>query len=469
MLYPRTGENNLTTNKLLSFPKGFIWGSATAAYQIEGAWNEDSKGLSIWDTFSHTAGKIFQGHTGDKAVDHYHRWPEDVQIMASLGLQAYRFSTAWTRVQPTGQGAVNRAGLDFYDRLVDALLENGIQPYLTLYHWDLPQPLQDMGGWANRDIASHFAEYARIMASRLGDRVLAWMTLNEPQVAALAGYFFGEHAPGLRDPSLAFQATYNLLVGHGLALEALRSALPASAEIGIALNLSPIHPASSSDTDQLAAQRIDGIMNRLFIEPLLLGTIPPDVQESFGAFLPNPLPGDLKRISAPLDFLGINYYSRAVIRYDPDVPIAQASQVQPIGNEYSLMWEIYPPGLHEIVTRVWNDYHPAKVLITENGIPVPDGLDLDKRVRDYRRIRYLRDHLAQVYQAIVDGIPITGYFVWSLMDNFEWSLGYHPRFGLVHVDFESQVRTIKESGRWYAQVIRDGGFDTQVDDEFFPR
>ena len=469
MLYPRTGENNLTTNKLLSFPKGFIWGSATAAYQIEGAWNEDSKGLSIWDTFSHTAGKIYQGNTGDKTVDHYHRWPEDVQIMASLGLQAYRFSTAWTRVQPTGQGAVNRAGLDFYDRLVDALLENGIQPYLTLYHWDLPQPLQDMGGWANRDIASHFAEYARIMASRLGDRVRAWMTLNEPQVAALAGYFFGEHAPGLRDPSLAFQATYNLLVGHGLALEALRSALPASAEIGIALNLSPIHPASSSDTDQLAAQRIDGIMNRLFIEPLLLGTIPPDVQESFGAFLPNPLPGDLKRISAPLDFLGINYYSRAVIRYDPDVPIAQASQVQPIGNEYSLMWEIYPPGLHEILTRVWNDYHPAKVLITENGIPVPDGLDLDKRVRDYRRIRYLRDHLAQIHQAIVDGIPITGYFVWSLVDNFEWSLGYHPRFGLVHVDFESQVRTIKESGRWYAQVIRDGGFDTQVDDEFFPR
>jgi len=469
MLYPRTGENNLTTNKLLSFPKGFIWGSATAAYQIEGAWNEDGKGLSIWDTFSHTAGKIYQGNTGDKTVDHYHRWPEDVQIMASLGLQAYRFSTAWTRVQPTGQGAVNRAGLDFYDRLVDALLENGIQPYLTLYHWDLPQPLQDMGGWANRDIASHFAEYARIMASRLGDRVRAWMTLNEPQVAALAGYFFGEHAPGLRDPSLAFQATYNLLVGHGLALEALRSALPASAEIGIALNLSPIHPASSSDTDQLAAQRIDGIMNRLFIEPLLLGTIPPDVQESFGAFLPNPLPGDLKRISAPLDFLGINYYSRAVIRYDPDVPIAQASQVQPIGNEYSLMWEIYPPGLHEILTRVWNDYHPAKVFITENGIPVPDGLDLDKRVRDYRRIRYLRDHLAQIHQAIVDGIPITGYFVWSLMDNFEWSLGYHPRFGLVHVDFESQVRTIKESGRWYAQVIRDGGFDTQVDDEFFPR
>ena len=459
----------MTTNKLLSFPKGFIWGSATAAYQIEGAWNEDGKGLSIWDTFSHTAGKIYQGNTGDKTVDHYHRWPEDVQIMASLGLQAYRFSTAWTRVQPTGQGAVNRAGLDFYDRLVDALLENGIQPYLTLYHWDLPQPLQDMGGWANRDIASHFAEYARIIASRLGDRVLAWMTLNEPQVAALAGYFFGEHAPGLRDPSLAFQATYNLLVGHGLALEALRSALPASAEIGIALNLSPIHPASSSDTDQLAAQRIDGIMNRLFIEPLLLGTIPPDVQESFGAFLPNPLPGDLKRISAPLDFLGINYYSRAVIRYDPDVPIAQASQVQPIGNEYSLMWEIYPPGLHEILTRVWKDYPPAKIIITENGIPVPDGLDLDKRVRDYRRIRYLRDHLAQVYQAIVDGIPITGYFVWSLMDNFEWSLGYHPRFGLVHVDFESQVRTIKESGRWYAQVIRDGGFDTQVDDEFFPR
>jgi beta-glucosidase len=459
----------LASNQLISFPNDFVWGAATAAYQIEGAWNEDGKGLSIWDTFTHSPGKIYQDQTGDLAVDHYHRWPEDVRIMADLGLRAYRFSTAWTRVQPTGQGKVNSPGMDFYDRLVDALLEKGIQPYLTLYHWDLPQALQDTGGWANRETAFHFAEYARLMGSRLGDRVKAWMTLNEPGVAALAGHFFGEHAPGLKDPFIAFQAVYNLLVGHGLAVEALRSTLPKTSKIGIAINFSPIHPASTSEADQHAAHRIDGIMNRLFIDPLCLGRFPMDVQEGLGAFLPVIIPEDMRRVSAPLDFLGINYYSRSVIRFDPDVPIAQARQVQPAGNEYSQMWEIYPSGLNEIINWVWNNYHPTNIFITENGIPLPDGLDLDNRVRDQRRIRYLRDHIEQVQHAISDGIPIKGYFVWSLMDNFEWGYGFRMRFGLVHVDYESQARTIKDSGRWYAQVIRDSGIDPQSNAEFLPR
>jgi beta-glucosidase len=459
----------LTSNKWMSFPKDFVWGAATAAYQIEGAWNEDGKGPSIWDTFCHSPGKIFQAQTGDIANDHYHHWLEDVQIMAALGLRAYRFSTAWTRIQPTGQGEVNPAGMDFYDRLVDALLEKGIQPYLTLYHWDLPQALQDTGGWSNRETAFHFAEYARLMGMRLGDRVKAWITLNEPGVAALAGHFFGEHAPGLKDPFIAFQAVYNLLVGHGLALEALRSTLPANSQIGIALNLSPIHPASTSEADQLAAHRIEAVMNRLFIDPLCFGRFPQEVQEAIGLFLPTIIPEDMRRISAPLNFLGVNYYSRSVIRFDPDVPIAQASQVQPVGNEYSQMWEIYPSGLGEIISWVYNNYHPAGIFITENGIPVPDGLDLDHRVRDYRRIRYLRDHIEQVHHAISDGIPVKGYFVWSLMDNFEWQHGYRMRFGLVNVDYESQVRTTKDSGCWYAQVIRDNGIDPQTISEFLPR
>jgi beta-glucosidase len=447
----------------------FVWGAATAAYQIEGAWNEDGKGISIWDTFTHSPGRIYQNQTGDVAVDHYHRWPEDVQIMADLGLRAYRFSTAWARIQPTGQGKLNSAGMEFYDRLVDALLEKGIQPYLTLYHWDLPQALQDKGGWANRDTAFYFAEYARTMASQLGDRVKGWMTLNEPGVAALAGHFFGEHAPGLRDPFIAFQVVYNLLVGHGLALEALRSTLPANGQVGIAINLSPTHPASTSEPDQLAAHRIDGIMNRLFIEPLFLGHFPSDVQEGFSAILPTIIPEDMQSISAPMDFLGINYYSRAVIRFDPDVPIAQASQVQPTGNEYSQMWEIYPPGMGEVIQWVWDNYHPANIFITENGIPVADGPDLDNRIRDFRRIRYLRDHIEQIHHAISNGIPVKGYFVWTLMDNFEWGQGFRMRFGLVYVDNESQVRTIKDSGRWYAQVIRDNGIDPQTNTEFLPR
>lgn len=444
------------------FPVSFGWGVAASAYQIEGGYNEDGRGLSIWDTFCRQPGKIERGETGDVAADHYHRWREDVQIMADLGIQVYRFSIAWPRILPEGTGRVNPAGLDFYDHLVDALLEKGIIPLPTLYHWDLPQTLQDKGGWGNRDTALHFAEYARVVGERLSDRVQNWITHNEPFVAAVAGHFTGEHAPGLQDPFLAFRAGHHLLLSHGYAVEALRATAKQPLQIGIALNLSPVHPASDSEADQQAARRYDGVLNRLFLDPLLRAQYPEDIVEILGPVMPQVGPDDMKHIAAPLDFVGVNYYSRTVIRYDPNFPLIQASEIKPEGREYSQMWEIYPAGIYELLTRVWNDYRPANIFVTENGVCVPDGVDFDGRVRDYRRIRYLRDHLVQVHRAIMEGVPVRGYLVWSLLDNFEWAYGYRMRFGLTYVDFETQKRIIKESGRWFAQVIRENGFDPEA-------
>lgn len=447
----------------IQFPKDFIWGTATSAYQIEGACQEDGKGLSIWDTFTHQPGKIYRDENGDTAADHYHRWPNDVKIMAELGLNVYRFSISWPRIFPAGNGKLNSPGLDFYDRLVDALLAENIQPYVTLYHWDLPQALQDQGGWVNRDTVYYFADYARTVAERLGDRVSHWITHNEPFVTALAGNYTGEHAPGIQDPQIALQVAHHLLLSHGLAVDSLRAGAGHPIQAGITLNLTPIHPATDTPEDRLAAQHFDGINNRMFLDPLFRQKYPDDILSLFGQLFPQTTPEDLKQISVPIDFLGINYYSRAVARHDADVPVIQASQIQPPGNEYSQMWEIYPPGIYELVTRVWKDYQPAQIFITENGIPVPDGIDFDGRVRDYRRIRYIRDHLIQIHQAIRDGVPIKGYLVWSLMDNFEWAHGYKTRFGLVFVDFDSQKRTIKDSGRWYARVIQQNGFDRDAE------
>ena len=450
----------------LRFPDNFIWGTATSAYQIEGAWNEDGRGISIWDTLCHTPGKIHGGETGDVAADHYHRWAEDVRLMADLGLKTYRFSIAWPRIFPAGTGAVNPAGLDFYDRLVDALLANGITPYVTLYHWDLPQALQDRGGWANRDTALHFAEYARVVAERLSDRATDWITHNEPFVAAMAGHFTGEHAPGLQDPLAALKATHHLLLSHGLAVETLRASARRPLKIGITLNLNPVHPASDSEADRQAAVRFDGILNRLFLDPVLRGRYPDDMLALFGLLMPQITADDLARIATPLDFLGVNYYSRTIVRHDPNVPIVEVLQIHPAGNEYSGMWEIYPPGMYELLTRIWNEYRPPMdILVTENGICVPDGVDFDGRVRDERRIRYLHKHIAQVHRAMADGVPVRGYFVWSLTDNFEWAHGYGKRFGLAYVDFITLARTIKDSGRWYAQVIRENGVRGMVNDE----
>jgi len=444
-------------HKLKAFPDDFVWGSATAAYQIEGAVQEDGRGASIWDTFSHTPGKTHAGDTGDVAADHYHRWEEDVDLMAELGLDAYRFSIAWPRILPQGTGRVNEAGLDFYDRLVDGLLARGIEPYVTLYHWDLPQALEDAGGWSHRATADAFADYARVIAERLGDRVTHWITHNEPWVVAFVGYIMGHHAPGREDLAAGLRAVHHLLLSHGYAVNVLRQTIARPIEVGITIDLNPVYPATESAEDHAAADRFDVMRNRLFLDPLFRGAYPAALMDLPGTHFDAVRDGDLSQITAPIDFLGINYYTRAVIAHDADVPFTQAASIRPEGNEYSQMWEIYPQGLYDILTRVQKDYAPAQVYITENGMPVPEGADIDGKIRDYRRIRYLRDHIAQVHRAWEDGVPMRGYFVWSLLDNFEWARGYTMRFGLIHVDYETQERLIKQSGRWYAQVIEENG------------
>ena len=453
----------------ITFPKDFIWGCAASAYQVEGAWNEAGKGSSIWDTFVHAPGKIANDETGDITVDHYHRYKEDVALMKELGLDAYRFSTAWTRLLPEGTGTPNQAGLDFYDRLVDELLKQKIEPYLCLFHWDLPQALQDKGGWTSRDTAYAFADYAQLLTRYLSDRVKVWMTHNEPWVAAMAGHFSGEHAPGLTDPLTGFKALHHIFLSHGLAAEAMRASAKQPIKVGITLNLNPVHPATGSKRDREAVKRMDTALNRLQLDPILKGSSP--MQDfALGKILTKTIvqPGDLEKMHT-LDILGINYYTRTVVKYDRKFPVVSAVQVQPEGNEYSGMWEIYPEGIYEVLTRVWKDYFsplPAgqavslpEIMITENGIPVPDGIDFDGRVRDERRIRYIRNHLVQVHRAMEAGVPVKGYFHWSLMDNFEWALGYEPRFGLIYVDYKNLDRIIKDSGFWFAKVIQDNGFE----------
>ncbi len=445
----------------LPFPKDFVWGIATSAYQIEGAWNEDGRGPSIWDTFSHTPGKVANGENGDVAADHYHRWKQDVALLSELDVQAYRFSVAWPRILPEGTGKVNKKGLDFYDHLVDELLKRKIQPYVCLFHWDLPQALQDKGGWPNRETAGHFAEYARVVAARLGDRVPVWFTHNEPWVAAFVGHFLGEHAPGTKDIGAAIKSLHHIMLSHGLAVEAILAEVKRPVEIGMTQNLNPVHPATDSKKDIAAAQRVDMFMNRIVLDPILKGTSP-ILDSSIAKLLTGRLvqDGDLEKMRR-LDILGVNYYSRAVMKHDPKFPVVNVAQVFPEGNEYSGMWEIYPEGMYETIKMVADYGAPCKIMITENGIPVPDGLDHDGRVRDERRIRYLQTHLAQVRRAIDDGIPVKGYFHWSLMDNFEWNLGYGQRFGLVYVDFKTQKRVIKDSGRWFANVIQQNGLEIQ--------
>ena len=459
-------------SNFISFPEDFIWGCASSAYQVEGAWNEDGKGPSIWDTFVHTPGKIANHETGDITIDHYHRYREDVALMKEIGLDAYRFSTSWARVLPEGTGVVNRHGMDFYDRLVDELREKKIEPYVCLFHYDLPQALQDKGGWPKRDTAYAFAEYAQVMAEHLSDRVKVWITHNEPWVAAMAGYFSGEHAPGIKEPVTGFKALHHLFLSHGLAAEAIRASAKQQVKVGITLNLNPVYPASDSKKDRAAAQWMDTALNRLQLDPFLKGSSP--LQEfALGKILSKSIvkPGDLEKIHT-LDLLGVNYYTRTVAKYDPKFPVVNAVQTQPEGNEYSSMWEIYPEGIFELLTRIWKDYYSSvkegerpgmgrmpEIMITENGVPVPDGVDFDGRVRDERRIRYLRNHLYQVQRAIQSGIPVKGYFHWSLMDNFEWALGYAPRFGLVYVDYGTLKRTIKDSGHWFASIIQKNGFE----------
>ncbi len=445
----------------ITFPQGFLWGAATASYQIEGAWNEDGKGESIWDRFSHTPGKISDGSTGDVACDHYHRWKQDLDLMAELGLQAYRFSIAWSRVVPKGRGNVNEAGLDFYDRLVDGLLTRGIAPFVTLYHWDLPQALQDEEGWPVRSTAEAFVDYANVVSARLGDRVKHWITHNEPWVAAFLGHGMGIHAPGVQDFQQAVAAAHHLLLSHGWAAPVIR-ANSQNADVGITLNLTDVVPASPSPMDYRAAREMDGFLNRWFLDPIFGRRYPADAIEWFeqvhGVQVNVMQEGDMDVIAAPIDFLGVNYYTRTVARDSspdnlPRTIITDDAEFTEMG------WEVAPRSLFHLLNRLHFDYQPANIFITENGAAFPDKVCKEGHVHDDRRLAYLKEHFKAAHDAIQCGAPLRGYFVWSLMDNFEWSFGYTKRFGVVYVDYETQQRIVKESGKWYSQVIAQNGFE----------
>ncbi|RZD78886.1 GH1 family beta-glucosidase [Streptomyces albidoflavus] len=439
---------------LSGLPAGFTWGVATAAYQIEGAVAEDGRAPSIWDTFSHTPGKVAGGDTGDVACDHYHRWPEDLALMKRLGVDSYRLSIAWPRVHPQGDGPVNEAGLAFYDRLVDALLDAGITPNVTLYHWDLPQALQDRGGWPARETAEHFAAYASTVAERLGDRVSRWATLNEPLCSAWIGHLEGTMAPGLRDIDAAVKASYHLLLGHGLAAQAVRAASP-HAKIGIVNNLSTVYAATDSEADQAAARRMDGHTNRWWLDPVHGRGFPADMREVYGVDLPE-RPGDLDTIAQRLDWIGLNYYFPAVVADDPDAPHPHIRTVRREGVPRTGMdWEIEAGGLEELLLRLTREYGAQSIHVTENGSAFPDTVAPDGSVHDPERTAYLQDHLAACARAARAGAPVDGYYAWSLLDNFEWAYGYDKRFGLVHVDYPTQRRTMKTSGHTYARLIEE--------------
>ena len=436
----------------IQFPDGFLWGAATSAHQIEGAWADFGKGESTWDHFERQPGRIENGDTAQIACDHFHRVEEDVAIMRELNLAAYRFSIAWTRIFPTGRGSVNRLGLDFYDRLVDRLLDAGIRPFVTLYHWDLPQVLQEqVGGWESRDCAKIFADYAAEVARRLGDRVTDWITQNEPG-ATMEAYLEGTMPPGTVDRGLAFQVAHHVLLSHAYAAEALRAYGGKEASVGISLDLWPVHPADGSEANAVVADRIWNLRWAWFLEPLARGTYPAAALDYLAGDAPEVLPGDLEAIARPIDFLGVNVYTRYVVDRD-------GNEARTAGAEYTDMdWEVYPPAIHEVLARAQNEYGLAPLYVTENGAAVTERVEGD-RVRDPQRQRYLSAHLAQVHRAIAEGVDVRGYFAWSLLDNFEWAYGYAKRFGIARVDFADRSRTIKDSGRWYAGVIESGGLE----------
>lgn len=430
------------------FPPGFLFGTATAAYQIEGAHDADGKGPSIWDAFCREPGAISTGETGDVACDHYHRWREDVALMRGLGCNAYRLSISWPRVVPTGSGAVNEPGLAFYDRLVDELQRNGIRPFVTLYHWDLPQALQERGGWSAPETVAAFGRYADVVARRLGDRVGDWMTLNEPEVVAYAGHYVGVHAPGIRDFTTAVGVSHHLLLAHRAASDAIRAAHH-DARVGIALNLSPCDPASDAPADAEAAARMDGYLNRWFLDPLFGRGYPEDMLALYRPYFDRGR--ELEQYDGALDFLGVNYYARRIVRAGGG-PL-RADRVDPAGAERTAIgWEVHPASFRKLLVRLHRDYAPRHMYVTENGAAYDDTV-VDDRVDDPARVAFLGRHFEAAAAAIAEGVPLRGYFIWTLMDNFEWAHGTSKRFGIVHTDYATQRRRVKASGEWYRRLI----------------
>ncbi len=443
----------------IAFPKNFFWGASTASYQIEGGWNADGKGESIWDRFVHTPGKIKNGDTGDVACDSYHRWREDIALARAMNLNSYRFSISWPRVQPSGSGAANSAGIDYYNRLIDALLEARLRPFVTLYHWDLPQPLEDAGGWPSRDTCSRFADYVELIARALGDRVSDWMLFNEPAAFTYHGYLEGIHAPGRHSVVDFLRASHTVNRAQGAGFRALKAACP-SARIGSAFSMSSCEPASNSEEDKLAAERAHAITNLWFLDPALKGRYP----EAF-TFFPETVmgikSGDLESMRAPLDFIGINLYYRTIASASGAFErLAHAQQwlfpVKMVGGEQGpktdIGWEVWPQAMHDMIMRITRDFNRPQIEITESGCAYNDGPGSKGRINDTRRIEYHRQYLQAVARALAEGADVRGYHAWSLLDNFEWAEGFSQRFGLTYVDFKTQLRTIKESGRWYAKV-----------------
>ena len=433
-----------------AFPDGFLWGASTSAYQIEGAWNEDGKAPSIWDTFTHQEGNVTSGHTGDVACDHYHRYREDVALLAELGVGAYRFSVSWPRVQPSGRGAANRAGLDFYDRLLDELLDAEIDPWLCLYHWDLPQALQDSGGWTSRDTAHRFVDYVGLVLDALGDRVSHLAVLNEPSVVALVGHLFGLHAPGLTDITAYASCAHHLNLATGWGVDRARA--HDGLQVGTILSLQPVHAESDAEEDGHAASLFDAAWNRAFLDPLFEGTYPDEIAAMMEPYVRD---GDLGQIRRPIDWLGMNLYTRLRVEADPNSFVGMRQVEPPADVETTGMgWEVFPDALFEQLVDLRERYGNPPVYVTENGAAYPEPDRADGPIDDRDRISYLQRHLQEVHRAIEDGVDVRGYFVWSLLDNFEWAEGYEKRFGIVHVDFETQRRTPKRSYQWLREVIR---------------
>jgi beta-glucosidase len=441
------------------FPSDFLWGAATAAYQIEGSPLADGAGPSIWHRFSHTPGLTANGDTGDVACDHYNRYESDIGLMRELGLRGYRLSVSWSRIFPEGRGQLNPRGLDFYSRLIDRLLESGITPNVTLYHWDLPAALDDRGGWLNPDVSEWFGDYASAMFEALGDRVPMWSTINEPFVIMDGGYMRGNLAPGHSNLYEAPIVTHNLLKAHGRGVQAFRARNAPDSRIGLVVSLEPKYPASDSAEDMAATARADAYANRQYLDPVFLGSYPEELQEIFGDAWVDWPHADMQLIRQPIDFLGVNYYSRSVVRHDEDAPPIDASaEVQSRALHTEMGWEVFPEGLTRILTWIKSRYGDIPLYITENGSAFRDSpTAIDGRVEDPLRVEYLRRHLQAARDAMRQGVQLRGYFAWSLLDNFEWSHGYTKRFGIVHVDYSTQARTIKDSGRFYADVIQSNG------------